>query len=32
MAAVLSATGEKDPQLCWKVNVEGTKAILDLGL
>lgn len=30
LASILSATGEKDPQLTWKVNVEGLKHILDL--
>lgn len=32
MAAVLSATGEKNPQLCWNVNMNGTINILELGL
>ena len=32
LAAVLSASGEKDPQLCYSVNMDGTKAILDLCL
>jgi len=29
MAAILSATGEKNPQLCWRVNINGTLNILE---
>jgi nucleoside-diphosphate-sugar epimerase len=29
MAAILSATGEKNPDLCWRVNMDGTKNLLD---
>ena len=29
MAAILSATGEMDPNLCWKVNMDGTVNILE---
>lgn len=29
MAAILSATGEHYPQLCWKVNMDGTLNILE---
>jgi nucleoside-diphosphate-sugar epimerase len=32
MAAILSAVGEKNPQLCWHVNMNGTINILELGL
>jgi len=32
MAAILSAVGEKHPQLCWDVNMNGTISILELGL
>ncbi len=32
MAAILSAVGEKNPQLCWNVNMNGTINILELGL
>ena len=32
MAAILSAVGEKNPQLCWDVNMNGTLTILELGL
>jgi nucleoside-diphosphate-sugar epimerase len=32
MAAILSAIGEKNPQLCWHVNMDGTLNILELGL
>lgn len=30
MAAILSATGENNPQLCWNVNINGTINILEL--
>lgn len=30
LAAILSATGEQDPQLCERVNVGGTKVILEV--
>ena len=32
MAAILSAVGEGNPQLCWNVNMNGTINILELGL
>jgi nucleoside-diphosphate-sugar epimerase len=32
MAAILSAVGEKNPQLCWDVNMNGTINILEVGL
>ena len=32
MAAILSAVGEKNPHLCWKVNVDGLHHILDLAI
>lgn len=32
LAAILSATGEKDPNLCWNVNMNGTITVLDLGV
>lgn len=32
LAAILSGTGEKDPALCWNVNMNGTINILDLGV
>jgi nucleoside-diphosphate-sugar epimerase len=32
LAAILSATGEREPQLCWRVNIEGLKNVLDLGV
>lgn len=32
LAAILSAVGEQKPQLCWRVNMEGTVNILELGV
>ncbi len=32
MAAILSAVGEGNPQLCWNVNMNGTINVLELGL
>lgn len=32
MAAILSAVGEKNPHLCWQVNVDGLHYILDLAI
>lgn len=32
MAAILSANGEKNPQHCWNVNMNGTINILELGV
>jgi threonine 3-dehydrogenase len=32
LAALLSATGEQKPQLCWHVNMDGTFNILELGV
>ena len=32
MAAILSAVGEGNPQLCWDVNMNGTINLLELGL
>ncbi len=32
LAAILSAKGEQNPQACWRVNVDGTLNILELGL
>ena len=29
MAAILSATGEQNPALCWQVNMDGTRNLLD---
>jgi len=30
LAALLSATGEKNPELCWKINVEGLENVIDV--
>lgn len=32
LAAILSAVGERDPHLCWNVNMNGTINILDLSV
>jgi len=32
MAAILSAVGEKNPQLCWNVNINGLYNIFDIAL
>jgi len=32
LAALLSATGEKDPFLCWNINMNGTLNVLELGV
>jgi len=32
LAALLSATGEKNPALCWDVNINGTINVLDAGI
>lgn len=32
LAAILSANGEKNPQFCWDVNMNGSINILDLGV
>jgi len=32
LAAILSAVGEQKPQLCWRINMEGTLNILELGV
>jgi len=30
LAALLSATGEKNPELCWKINVEGLENVISV--
>jgi nucleoside-diphosphate-sugar epimerase len=32
LAALLSATGEKNPKLCWDLNMDSLRQILDLGV
>lgn len=32
LAAILSAVGERDPHLCWNVNMNGTINVLDMGV
>lgn len=32
LAAILSAVGEKDPALCWNINVNGSLNVLNLGV
>ena len=32
LAALLSATGEKDPKLCWDLNIGSLRQVLDLGV
>jgi nucleoside-diphosphate-sugar epimerase len=32
MSAILSAVGEKNPPLCWDVNMNGLKNVLDVGV
>lgn len=32
LAALLSATGEENPKLCWNLNMESLRQILDLGV
>lgn len=32
LAAILSATGEKNPALCWKVNMDGTLNVLNMAV
>lgn len=32
LAALLSATGEKNPKLCWDLNMESLRHVLDLGV
>ena len=30
LAAILSATGEKNPELCWRINMDGLMNVLEL--
>jgi nucleoside-diphosphate-sugar epimerase len=32
LAAILSAVGEKDPQLCWNININGSLNVLNLAV
>jgi nucleoside-diphosphate-sugar epimerase len=32
LAAILSASGEKNPELCYNINVEGFKNVCDLAV
>lgn len=32
LVSILSAAGEKDPRLAWRVNIEGLKNVLDLAV
>lgn len=32
MSAILSAVGEKNPHLCWDVNMNGTKHLMDIAI
>ena len=32
MSAILSAVGEKNPHLCWDVNMNGTKNLMDIAI
>lgn len=32
LAALLSATGEKNPELCWNLNMDSLRGILDIGV
>ncbi len=32
LAALLSATGEKNPKLCWELNMESLQNVLDIGV
>ena len=32
LAAILSASGEKNPELCYSINVDGFKNVCDIAL
>ena len=32
LAALLSATGEKNPELCWNLNMDSLRGVLDIGV